>query len=236
MPEQPLPQPPLQAERKTMPALLFDLDGTMLNSDPIHEAVFAKLWTDRGLPVPEGFYMEQVHGRLNVDVFADHLPDEPDPQGLSEWKEAEFRDRLPSPYPATPGLAAFLDLAQAQDWQIAVVTNAMRLNAEAMLRAIGLRDRFEVIVIGEECEHGKPHPMPYLNAMDALGETPSSCIAFEDSPSGMRAAAASGAYSIGIRSALDDAKLRAAGADMTVEDFTDPALPGILARIQGEAA
>lgn len=219
-----------------MPALLFDLDGTLLNSDPIHEAVFTELWTARGLPVPEGFYMDQVHGRLNVDVFADYLPDEGDPQALSEWKEAQFRARLPAPYPATSGLAAFIDRAQAQGWKMAIVTNAMRLNAEAMLAAIGLRDRFEVIVIGEECAHGKPHPMPYLTAMDALGESPRNCIAFEDSPSGMRAAAASGAYSIGIRSALDDAKLRAAGADMTVQDFTDPALPGILARIEGVAA
>ena len=219
-----------------MPALLFDLDGTMLNSDPIHEAVFTELWTARGLPVPEGFYMEQVHGRLNVDVFADYLPDEPDPQGLSEWKEAQFRDRLPSPYPATPGLETFLNHAQAQGWQLAVVTNAMRLNAEAMLGAIGLRDRFEVIVIGEECAHGKPHPLPYLTAMELLGETPETCIAFEDSPSGMRAAAASGAYSIGVRSALSDVQLRAVGAKMTIDDFTDPALPEILARIEGVAA
>ncbi|MBO6884642.1 MAG: HAD family phosphatase [Marivita sp.] len=219
-----------------MPALLFDLDGTMLNSDPIHEAVFTELWASQGLAIPHGFYIEQVHGRLNVDVFAEHLPDEPDPQGLSEWKEAQFRDRLPSPYPEAPGLTAFLDHAQAQGWQLAVVTNAMRLNAEAMLGAIGLRDRFEVIVIGEECAHGKPHPLPYLTAMQLLGESPETCIAFEDSPSGMRAAAASGAYSIGVRSALSDAELRAVGAKMTIEDFTDPALPDILARIEGVAA
>ena len=219
-----------------MPALLFDLDGTMLNSDPIHEAVFTELWASRGLPTPHGFYIEQVHGRLNVDVFAEHLPDEPDPQGLSEWKEAQFRDRLPSPYPEAPGLTTFLDHAQAQGWQLAVVTNAMRLNAEAMLGAIGLRDRFEVIVIGEECTHGKPHPLPYLTAMQLLGESPETCIAFEDSPSGMRAAAASGAYSIGVRSALSDAELRAVGAKMTIDDFTDPALPDILARIEGVAA
>ena len=219
-----------------MPALLFDLDGTMLNSDPIHEAIFTEMWASRGLPTPEGFYIEQVHGRLNVDVFAEYLPDEPDPQGLSAWKEAQFRDRLPSPYPETPGLTGFLDHAQAQGWQLAVVTNAMRLNAEAMLGAIGLRDRFEVIVIGEECAHGKPHPLPYLTAMQLLGESPETCIAFEDSPSGMRAAATSGAYSIGVRSALSDAELRAVGAKMTIEDFTDPALPGILARIEGVAA
>ena len=208
----------------------------MLNSDPIHEAIFTEMWASRGLPTPEGFYIEQVHGRLNVDVFAEYLPDEPDPQGLSAWKEAQFRDRLPSPYPETPGLTGFLDHAQAQGWQLAVVTNAMRLNAEAMLGAIGLRDRFEVIVIGEECAHGKPHPLPYLTAMQLLGESPETCIAFEDSPSGMRAAATSGAYSIGVRSALSDAELRAVGAKMTIEDFTDPALPGILARIEGVAA
>jgi beta-phosphoglucomutase-like phosphatase (HAD superfamily) len=72
--------------------------------------------------------------------------------------------------------------------------------------------------------------------MKLLGEAPETCIAFEDSPSGMRAAAASGAYSIGVRSALDDTQLRAVGATMTIDDFTDPKLPGILARIEGIAA
>ena len=219
-----------------MPALLFDLDGTMLHSDPIHEQIFRELWQERGLPVSDGFYMEHVHGRLNVDVFAEFLPDEPDPQGLSEWKEAEFRNRLPETYPATEGLAAFVDHARSAGWKIAVVTNAMRLNAEAMLKAIGLRDRVETIIIGEECDHGKPHPEPYLRAIEATGTAPDTCIAFEDSPSGMASAAASGAYSIGVRSALDDASLRAAGAHMTIQDFTDPALTALLERYEGAAA
>lgn len=219
-----------------MPALLFDLDGTMLHSDPIHEQIFRELWQERGLPVPDGFYMEHVHGRLNVDVFAEFLPDEPDPQGLSEWKEAEFRNRLPETFPATEGLAALVDHARNAGWKIAVVTNAMRLNAEAMLKAIGLRDRVETIIIGEECDHGKPHPEPYLRAIEATGTTPDTCIAFEDSPSGMASAAASGAYSIGVRSALDDASLRAAGAHMTIQDFTDPALTALLERYEGAAA
>ena len=219
-----------------MPALLFDLDGTMLHSDPIHEQIFRELWQERGLPVPDGFYMEHVHGRLNVDVFAEFLPDEPDPQGLSEWKEAEFRNRLPETYPATEGLAALVDHARSAGWKIAVVTNAMRLNAEAMLKAIGLRDRVETIIIGEECDHGKPHPEPYLRAIEATGTASDTCIAFEDSPSGMASAAASGAYSIGVRSALDDASLRAAGAHMTIQDFTDPALTALLERYEGAAA
>lgn len=218
------------------PALLFDLDGTMLHSDAIHEQVFTELWTARGLPVEEGFYMEQVHGRLNVDVFAEFLPDEPDPQALSEWKEAQFRARLPRPFPAMPGAVDLVARADRMGWARAIVTNAMRLNAEAMLEAIGLQDAFETIVIGEECPRGKPDPAPYIEAMRQLDARPETCIAFEDSPSGIRAARASGAYTVGIRSSLDDATLCAAGAQVTLQDFTDPALSAILERFKGVPA
>jgi len=216
-----------------MPALLFDLDGTMLVSDPIHEQVFREIWTERGLPTPPGFYVEQIHGRQNQDIFREFLPDEPDIQGLHERKEAMFRDRLPRPYPGMPGVVALVRRAEAEGWPRAIVTNAMRKNADAMLEAIGLRDAFETIVIGEECQRGKPAPDPYMEAMRQLGVAPEDSIAFEDSVSGATAAAASGAFTFGLRSALDDATLRAAGASETLADFTDPALFGHLARLEG---
>ena len=152
-----------------MPALLFDLDGTMLVSDPIHEAVFREIWIERGLPTPDGFYVDQIHGRQNQDIFREFLPDEPDVQGLHERKEAMFRERLPKPYPGMPGVADLVRLSQRKGWKRAIVTNAMRKNADAMLEAIGLRDAFECIVIGEECSKGKPAPEPYLEAMRQLG-------------------------------------------------------------------
>jgi HAD superfamily hydrolase (TIGR01509 family) len=215
-------------------ALLFDLDGTMLNSDPINVAVFREMMAPRGIDVTDAFYERHVHGRLNVDFFAEFLPDEPDPQALSDAKEAEFRNRLPRPYPAMPGLHALIEQAQARGWGLAVVTNAMRLNAEAMLEAIGLDGTFDTIVIGEECPRAKPDPEPYLEAMRQLGISPTRAIAFEDSPSGMRAAQRSGAWPVGIRSSLTDARLREAGARVTIQDYTDTALPGILARLEGE--
>ncbi|MCH2094691.1 MAG: HAD-IA family hydrolase [Rhodobacteraceae bacterium] len=205
-------------------------------SDPIHVAVFSDMMADRGWQIDEDVYMAHIHGRLNVDIFAEFLPDEPDPQALSEAKEAEFRNRLPRPYPAMPGLPELLDEAQAKGWKLAVVTNAMRPNAEAMLTAIGLRDHFEVLIIGEECERGKPDPLPYRLAMDQLGVTPSQCVIFEDSPSGLRAGRASGAVVVGIRSSLDDETLRANGAHITLKDFTDPALSQVLAQRTGSAA
>ncbi|MEJ1990274.1 MAG: HAD family phosphatase [Maritimibacter sp.] len=217
-------------------ALLFDLDGTMLVSDPIHEAVFAEIWREHGLEVEEDFYNTRVHGRLNIDIFSDFLPDHPDPVALGVEKEARYRERLPRPYPAMPGLSDLIALAQANDWALAVVTNAPRQNAEAMLEAIGLRNAFGVIICGDECVRGKPDPEPYLEAMRELGVTPENSIAFEDSPSGIRAAHASGAFTIGIRSSLDDATLRTAGADASLIDFTDTALPGYLERLKGVSA
>ncbi|MCA0272601.1 MAG: HAD family phosphatase [Proteobacteria bacterium] len=214
-------------------ALLFDLDGTMLMTDPIHMGVFADLLGPRGFTVDEAFYMKHIHGRLNLDFFAEFLPDEPDPEGLSDLKEFEFRRRLPRPYPAMPGVMAALQDAQSHGWALGVVTNAKRDNAEAMLEAIGARHFFDVIVSGEECEKGKPHPAPYREALRLVDIPAHRAIAFEDSPAGVRSAAAAGIVTVGIRSSLDDAALRASGADMTIQDFTDPALGPILQRLTG---
>jgi len=214
----------------TATALLFDLDGTMVNTDPIHIAVFADLMAEYGHIVDEAFYMRHVHGRLNSDFFREYLPQVTDPQALSDIKEAEFRRRLPASFPPMPGLVALLDHADATGLKKAVVTNANRLNTEAMLKAIGLRARFDVVVIGEECPRGKPHPDPYLLAMKALDIAPEYAIAFEDSPSGVRSATAAGAHVIGIRSSASDDTLRAAGAHTTLFDFTDPTLEALLTR------
>lgn len=214
-------------------ALLFDLDGTMLMTDPIHMSVFADLLAPRGLTVDEAFYMKHIHGRLNVDFFAEFLPDEPEPEGLSDLKEYEFRRRLPRPYPAMPGVIAVLETAQDQGWALGVVTNAKRENAEAMLAAIGARRYFDVIVSGKECDQGKPHPVPYREALRLLDIPALRAIAFEDSPAGVRSAAAAGIVTVGIRSSLDDGALRAAGADTTIQDFADPALGPILQRLTG---
>ncbi|MBP0482875.1 HAD family hydrolase [Sagittula salina] len=217
-------------------ALLFDLDGTMLDTDRLHREVFADMLAPAGHDVTEEFYLRHIHGRLNADIFADLLPGAGDPGRLSEEKEAAFRTRLPKPYPGMPGVDRLVARAASEGWGLAVVTNAPRLNAEAMLEAIGLRAAFDVLVIGEECARGKPDPLPYLTAMERLGVDPARAVAFEDSPSGMRAAAASGALPVGIRSSLSDADLRSHGAALTLQDFNDMALEDILRRITGETA
>lgn len=216
-------------------ALLFDLDGTLLASDPLHARAFVTLFAEHGRTIDDAFYNSRIHGRLNAEIFAEFFPDE-DGEALAEAKEAAFRALLGPSAPPMPGLRALLDRAEAADWATAVVTNAPRVNAEFMLNAIGLADRFDTLVVSDECHAGKPDPAPYLEALRRLN-CPSECaVAFEDSPSGIRAAVAAGVRTFGIRSSLSDAALRDAGATASFSDFSDPALGPLLDRQSGAAA
>ncbi|SFQ27579.1 beta-phosphoglucomutase [Roseivivax halotolerans] len=214
-----------------MPALLFDLDGTLIHSDPLHVEVFAEIHRERGQDFTHEDYLARVHGRSNVAIFSDAFPDE-DPHALGEEKEARFRARLAEgDVPAMPGGEALMRRARGAGWAVGVVTNAPRANADAMLGALGLAELVDTLVIGDECPKSKPDPYPYQEALRRLDVSPTLALAFEDSPSGARAARGSGAYTIGIRSSLDDRALRQAGAHLTIEDFNDPALEPALDRL-----
>ncbi|MDJ0820897.1 MAG: HAD-IA family hydrolase [Paracoccaceae bacterium] len=215
-------------------ALLFDLDGTLIHSDPLHFAIFAEMLAERGQVIDQAFYEAHIHGTHNLDSFPWLFPGE-DAKLLSVEKEARFRDRLAMGQSPMPGVLPLLDRAEAEGWGIAVVTNAPRINAEHMLAAIGLKERLPNLVIGDECARAKPDPEPYRAALRLLGVNPEHAIAFEDSPSGLAAARGAGVYTVGIRSTADDAALRAAGAQFTLSDFTDPALETILQRHNKEA-
>ena len=215
-------------------ALLFDLDGTMVDTDALHIAAWNAVLAPLGRQIDMAFYKARIMGfdaaATGAALFpsashADHL-------AYCETKEAAFRG-LVSTLEPTLGLPALLDWADSRGLAKAVVTNAPRANALLMLRGLGLADRFPVLIIGEELAHGKPHPLPYLTGLQQLGASADRAVAFEDSLSGMRAAVAAGIESVGIATALDPAALHAAGARWVVQDFTDPALRARLQTLAG---
>ncbi|WP_226780715.1 HAD family hydrolase [Oceaniglobus trochenteri] len=217
-----------------MQAILFDLDGTMVHSDPVHAAVFVDLMADYGQTIDASYYVSHLHGRLNVDIFAQLLPDE-DPHAMADHKEAMYRERLDE-VKIIPGLPAFLDKARARGVKLGVVTNAPRLNAIAVLKAVGLADAFDTVVIGDECARGKPDPLPYLTGLANLGAEAAHAFALEDSPSGISAAKGAGLYTFGVRSSLGTDTLLGAGANDTIDDYNDTALHTYLDRLTGASA
>lgn len=221
----------------TRAALLFDLDGTLVDTDHLHHAAFSDLVAPFGGSLSFADYKSNVMGRPNTEIMAYLLPGQPARHTeLADAKEAAYRARLADRIEPISGIHAVLDWAGAEGIGIAVVTNAPRANAEAVLAAAGLGPRFEIVVIGEECARPKPDPMPYQEAMRRLGATPSRAIAFEDSRSGMRAARASGAHSIGLTTGLTAQELLQAGAHATIPDYTDPALWATLQALKARVA
>jgi HAD superfamily hydrolase (TIGR01509 family) len=207
-------------------ALLFDIDGTLTDTDPIHIKAFNIMLAEFGMSISHDEYFARVMGFTNAEIMRDFFPEKPvaEHKRLADFKEAAFRKLAASELKPTPGLIDFMDFAEGRGIPMAAVTNAPVLNAELMLSGLGVKDRFRTVVIGDDLPRGKPDPMPYLVAGERLGVACADCIAFEDSRSGMRSASGSGAFAIGLLSSLPEAELIKVGARYGVRDFKDPRL------------
>ncbi|MBM0740080.1 HAD family phosphatase [Phormidium sp. CLA17] len=207
-------------------ALLFDLDGTLVNTDPIHFQTWKDILKDYGLTIDRPFYEANFSGRTNAAIVQDLLPHLTELEGrqLSNQKEAEFRSRTAGELQPLAGLSEILVWANDRQLNQAVVTNAPQENAEFMLQVLGLTQQFETVVLAETLERAKPDPLAYQVGLERLGATANCAIAFEDSPSGIRSAVGAGILTVGIASTHLREDLYAVGATLVVPDFGDRAL------------
>lgn len=212
-------------------ALIFDMDGTLVHSDPVHLEAFAETLGPEGIVIDEHLYRTSIIGHTNESIFSALLPHLPveEHEIYAQRKEAAFR-RLALELKPLEGLIELLDWAEARDVRIALVTNAPLLNATHILDILGISNRFEVKITIDQVERGKPDPLPYLTALERLGIHAEDAIAFEDSPSGMKAAKAAGLFSFGVLTGLSATEMKKIGADGTIGTFRDRTLWEILER------
>ena len=206
-------------------ALLFDLDGTLAETDSVHHPTWADLLKPHGYDVDWAFFQERLSGRLNPDIVAELLPDLSEEEGraMIEAKEADFRERAMTLEPL-PGLVDFIERGRALGLDVALVTNAPKENVLAVLRALGLDEAFETVILADDVGIGKPDPAPYRAALDALSVRAGEALAFEDSPSGIASSVGAGIPTVGVASTHDPGKLGRLGVDLVVHDFTEPEL------------
>ena len=211
-------------------AILFDLDGTIANTDPFHMQAWQQILDDRQMQVDEVFYKQHISGKRNQRIIAEIFPDLSVAAGenLSDRKEILFRQLAASQLKPLPGLTEILNWTQTNGLGRSLVTNAPRDNVEFMLDLLNLTQTFSPIIIGDEAPAPKPHPDPYQIALKQLGISPQQAIVFEDSPTGICAAVAAGINTIAIASSHDPDSLREAGATMVISDFTDSQLWAML--------
>ncbi|SCB26012.1 haloacid dehalogenase superfamily, subfamily IA, variant 3 with third motif having DD or ED [Bradyrhizobium shewense] len=212
-------------------ALLFDIDGTLADTDPLHLRAFNQVLGPRGHVFDHARFSRELQGFANVAIGERFLPDEAPERRASilDEKEEVFRALVAGQIEPLPGLMALLDRADAAGVPMVAVTNAPRLNAELLLSGLGISHRFKALVIGAELPHGKPHPLPYQEGLRFVGASAEASIAFEDSRTGVQSATAAGIPTIGVRTSLSHADLVAAGAVASASAFDDPELLARLA-------
>jgi mannitol-1-/sugar-/sorbitol-6-phosphatase len=194
-------------------AVLFDMDGVLVDSTPAVARVWAT-WAQAHGFVPEEV-VRKAHGRPSLATVRELLPDG-DHSTENRWLEqAEIADI--SDVVALPGAFELLRSIAPERW--AVVTSATRPLAEVRLRAAGLPVT-QNLVTATDLERGKPWPDPYLKGAEILRIAPAECIVAEDAPSGVHAGKAAGARVLALRTTSTDEELLNAGANWLADDLS----------------
>ncbi|WP_286343542.1 HAD family hydrolase [Frondihabitans sucicola] len=186
------------AEEALPAAVLWDMDGTLVDTEPYWQESQVRLVAEHGGTwsredgdslIGSGLWHSarvlQEHGvKLSEQEIIDRMTDD---------VLVSVREHLPW----RPGARELLRSVRDAGIPTALVTMSIRRMADFIASAIDF-DAFDVVIAGDEVEHAKPHPDPYLRAASALGVDVASCIAIEDSPTGLASALAAGATAIGV--------------------------------------
>lgn len=206
-------------------ALLFDMDGTLVDTDDLHFAAYVTVFADLGITLGRAEYDARMAGRPNLEILRDYFPAETEAfrVALMNLKEDTFLRASPAWEPLE-GVRELLRWAREAGLERALVTSAPRDNAGHLLRAVGLDKTFSPEVYAGELLRGKPDPLPYRTALELLGLEPQQALVFEDSLSGVRSGVAAGIATVGVATTQTPAALREVGATLVIRDFTDPEL------------
>jgi len=198
-------------------ALIFDMDGVLIDSNPLHREAWVAFNRRYGLETTEQMH-QRMYGKRNDEIVRDFFGAElVDEEVIARGaaKEELYREMAGPQLEQmlVPGIREFL--AEYRDAPAAVATNAEPANVEFLLRRAGLKTYFRVVIDGHQVRHPKPHPEIYLRASDALGIPPPDCIVFEDSYSGVQAALGAGMRVVGLAATHGDLL----GTSITVDNF-----------------
>lgn len=210
-------------------ALVFDLDGVIVDSMPLHTEVW-KLYLHRNGIDSEGIET-RMHGKRNDEIvrelFGDSLTaEEVFVHGAA--KEALWRTVMGSRLgdAVLPGLYDFLQGRRGTP--MAIASNAEPANVDFVLDGLALRGYFPVVIDGHQVTRPKPHPDIYLLAAERLNVDSRDCVVFEDSPAGIAAAKAAGARVV----VVNTSRVELPRTDFMVQDFRDPELESWLSDLE----
>jgi beta-phosphoglucomutase len=199
-------------------AIIFDCDGVISDTEPIHMAAFQRVLAEEGITLDNEDYFARYLALDDRGCFRQALGDrggslsESDLKSLIARKSAYVDAAMEADLKLLPGAAKFIKLASSS-YPLAVASGALRHEIELVLKSGGVRDCFRAIVSAEDVERSKPHPDPFIKAFDLLrssSETaiePGECLVIEDSIHGVRAAREAGMRCVAITNSYPADKL-----------------------------
>lgn len=214
---------------KDLPAaVIFDMDGVLIDSNPFHLRKWVDLLTEHKIPFDPATLPEKLFGKRNDTAFREFFGPGltgAEIQRLSEELEERFRRAFKPHARPLPGLARLIEECHQAGVPMAVASSAMAKNVEFIVDALGFRRYFQCLVSGDEVTHPKPDPEIYLKAAGRLALPPGNCLAFEDSFVGIEAAKRAAMKCVGIASTFPAEELRAnTPADLVAASFEDLSL------------
>jgi HAD superfamily hydrolase (TIGR01509 family) len=203
--------------------VVFDLDGLMVDSEPMHELANDRYFARLGTTLDESLREEMMGRRVRdlAEAIAGRLGRSPD--DVFAEREAVFWELLEqSGVKAMPGLDQAIAMLGGAGLPLAVATSGTRAYVDHVLDRLGIRGAFAVVVSGEDVTAGKPDPEIYLRAAELLRADPADCVAFEDTFHGVAAARAAGMRAIAIPNDLT-AAMDFSAADAVLPDLVTAA-------------
>jgi beta-phosphoglucomutase family hydrolase len=192
-------------------AVIFDMDGTLVNTENVHCEAWLEVLARRGYDYDEHWFEQWIGTAdrfLAEHVIKEHQLDL-NPRLLQQEKETLFYEKVVVQNQAFPGVEAALAILQ-QRLPIAIATNSSREDAEHVFRPTPIEQYLQTVVTASDVDQLKPAPDMYLLAAQRLGVKPEQCLVLEDSPAGAKAGTAAGMYVIGLTSSQPKGKMDAA--------------------------
>lgn len=203
-------------------ALIFDLDGVVIDSEPLHDRAALAVMEAHGIEIDDTLF-DRFRGTTDQDLMryvarahAPHL----DADRLVREKMAHYQTLLRDVAPI-PGAVGVIRSARARFEKVALTTSAQQDNQRIACTQLALMDVFDVIVTAADIDRPKPDPQPYERTVERLGVRADACLVVEDSVNGVRSAAGAGCAVAGLTTTFDAAQLRDAGADFTFDDYAE---------------
>ncbi len=194
---------------KPFKAILFDMDGVIVDSEPRHARAFLDVFRDLGYGDRHGIHFPDYYGRSDVTLWVDFIAKHQPPQPLAELaalKQARFLELIRAEEPLFEGLPELVEKLAAR-YPLAVASGSQHPAIEAVLALRHLRRFFSAVVSFTDVRHGKPAPDIFLLAAQRLGVAPDDCCVIEDTTAGIEAARAAGMEVIAITNTYPAAAL-----------------------------